>query len=524
MHWLLSDPNEPLRLSLEERLSPTSVPKLIDRLSQAALGSRPQTAPENLGDQRLVYERESVQVRLTTQYSREETSEARAVDDAREEELTQELETRGLAFTEASQERRQEIEHDRNLHEATQTGDFSKIDVDRATRHWEVLGTSDMGRAKVYIRYLHIRPDGELREVDRAQIPPGISDGKSRLYVFYRDGAKRFLVRRQEYGWRTSSGERWDWIREEWAKFPAGEEGERGFIVWDSMARGVEIGGWSDVPIGFPSGGGSKASPIRGWRSKTSPRGWGIRRDSPKQRREGQGSAAKQHSPETEASAKLKSASLDELKARARADPEAAHQLVERTKALPGGELKARAKAGDETARMILRDRPARWTRSTSAPEIVSGLRRDLRAARQALGPQMEGTLGVAWTDLALKPQTFKGASPYASIQKPLGGEIKAASKHSKAQLHAEEVIVNRVWEAVQVEAVAGKLDPKAVKGRVFIHVEREVCAGCRQGTDSRATAGVLKEISKRLPKVEFEITAEGVSETIRIQDGRRIY
>lgn len=222
---------------------------------------------------------------------------------------------------------------------------------------------------------------------------------------------------------------------------------------------------------------------------------------------------------------------FEELRARAPANVDAAWALVHRVRGMTTAELREAAAAGEPYAKQVLEERPTRWTRTSAEPELATGLKEELAALRKSLPPDATGTLAVARTDLPIEQKSFEGGSPYTSLDKSGAGtpkEIVTPSSHGAAQNHAEEAVSNQLWEAVKKAAGDKKLDPNTVKGRVFIHVEQEVCSVCRQGLDSRAAKGVLAQISAKLPNVVFELTAGTADvyhgEVVRIVNGRRIF
>jgi hypothetical protein len=203
MHWLLSKPDEPLRRSLSSRLRPRTADNLVRDLGRSVAGLKPETAPENMSAERLLEEHEAVGERLAAAAAEPETSKERAAEAAREEELGAELARRGLAFSEASPWRLREIEHDRKLDAATQTGDYSGVDVDRATANMKgkvrPLSGDWLDSIGSY-RWLERTPEGRLVETERPAKDKSLKNEDLRwifegsVQVTYLDSARKRLV------------------------------------------------------------------------------------------------------------------------------------------------------------------------------------------------------------------------------------------------------------------------------------------------------------------------------------------
>jgi hypothetical protein len=106
----LLNPGDPLRKLMDRRLTARRVPELIDILRRTSLGYSAETAPEDLDDVSLRGEFLDTSDRLTHRPAPAWTSLDQAVAEARGEELFQELARRGIAETEASPWRLEEID------------------------------------------------------------------------------------------------------------------------------------------------------------------------------------------------------------------------------------------------------------------------------------------------------------------------------------------------------------------------------------------------------------------------------
>jgi hypothetical protein len=243
MQWLLARPPEPLRRFLETRLSRRSVPGVLKALEKASLNSRPQTAPENLEDSQLRDEYDSVAKRLSAPSPQQETSVNRAVDEARAEELFNELRERRLASTEASEELLQEEDRRRALSDATQTGDYSRIDVEHATRGMRG-GVGVFGgpfKSLGFYRWLERTPGGELTEVtgrDAEQLREfregdlrWIFQGVRTIYL-----SEKVMVLRTTIDLRAKTGEMKPHVLEVWWKFANVDE-MKAISSWAPMAE-----------------------------------------------------------------------------------------------------------------------------------------------------------------------------------------------------------------------------------------------------------------------------------------------
>jgi hypothetical protein len=225
---------------------------------------------------------------------------------------------------------------------------------------------------------------------------------------------------------------------------------------------------------------------------------------------------------------------LDDLRARAKTDPEAAHQLVQEYRKLPTKQLKALEAKGDATAKAVL-------DQGYTEPNVVparptAGMRQtltqDLQEYRQKLGvPKSEaagktegGTAGVARTNLAIKQQQpFRAGSPQTGEAKTPEVEkaVKTPFTVQTMQDHAEESLANQVDKAIQ----DSKLTQAQMEGKtVWILVDQEVCSGCKSGlANPDKAAGVVRQISEKYPNITFEILANATSEVVRVKGGKRL-
>ena len=141
----------------------------------------------------------------------------------------------------------------------------------------------------------------------------------------------------------------------------------------------------------------------------------------------------------------------------------------------------------------------------------------DITNTREKYGLSDTNTVAVGKTDVpGLENMTFEGGSP--KVRNELGlpdldsempnRSIKAPSDNPLFNRHAEEVIANKFDNAVKN---AG-LSADEVDGTLRIHQSNPsgVCKKCIQGlSNDNVKPGVLKQLSKKYPKLVIKITSE---------------
>lgn len=190
LHAKLVDENHYLRRKLDVRIAQTSVPKLLKVLEGRAFGNHPTTDPR-VEDNSILLKRFYESERRVSQPHTDPFIEA---DHA---EIFSEIQRRGLALTPAPPDVLEHINIRRDLHEATQTGDYSGIDPYKATKtdYFHNLGT----RAGAMRRSRYLRKKGK-EWVPYKQKKGTRAENFGRPFTVYVDRENRgFTVQRQEY-------------------------------------------------------------------------------------------------------------------------------------------------------------------------------------------------------------------------------------------------------------------------------------------------------------------------------------
>lgn len=230
----------------------------------------------------------------------------------------------------------------------------------------------------------------------------------------------------------------------------------------------------------------------------------------------------------------LASASIDELRKRAVAEPAAAEELWNRFWKMTNVELERYAR-NDPMAQSIYAQRgvtakAAAGQGGFSRPAIEGPLTDALARARAA-GPKRStktpvmpdaetegGTMGVARSDIpGLEDTTFVGKSPRAGGAYNPASQFGPATEYDKlpqTHAHAEQDIADQLdarLKSIPREKLVGR--------RVWMLIEQEPCSTCAQGVaDPKMAAGVLKKLADAYPELTFEIKNLNTSGRIVIE------
>ena len=121
--------------------------------------------------------------------------------------------------------------------------------------------------------------------------------------------------------------------------------------------------------------------------------------------------------------------------------------------------------------------------------------------------------------------KTFSAGSKkaYKEGDQTVNTRYQSPSENPQFRDHAEQTVLGDIADHLDQQIKDKKVSGRDVTGEIVIHVDQPVCNICRQGLNTTADPGIIKQFSEQFPNLTIIFTGEGMTSPLIVRGGKQI-